>query len=551
MIIDARTLPDNETIETDVCIIGAGTAGMTVAREFIGQNFRVCLIESGGLKPDQETQALAAGENIGHPYFSLDTARIRCLGGTSTRWEIAIGNNNFGARMRPLDTIDFEERDWVPYSGWPFPKSHLDPFYQRAQKICKIDPPSYSVKDWEENPHSLRLPLSKGPVETVIFKFGSRNPFIEDYVQAVTRAANITTYLHANLINVETNEAARAVKRLRVACLTGNQFRVSAKIFILAAGAIEIPRLLLLSNQNQSAGLGNQNDLVGRFFMEHPHFSLGLLVPSDENIFQLTGLYNNIHPVNGVPIRGKLSLSETVLRREKLLNYVTQINPMVMLYSSLVDEFIPKIRSDSVKSFIAIYQAIFRRGGLDGIGSHLRNISTGIDDVMKTISRSIKKRVIRNFSKKRIKLYEFENMSEQVPNPDSRITLSPDKDRLGLNHVRLDWRLSPIDIDCAIRSQEIIDQEFQRTGLGRLYNKFNNETSSKGIYGGWHHMGTTRMHIDPQKGVVDPNSRVHDCSNLYIAGPSVFPTGGYANPSLTIVALAVRLADHIKMIMKR
>ena len=150
MIIDARTLPDNETIETDVCIIDAGTAGMTVAREFIGQNFRVCLIESGGLKPDQETQALAVGENIGHPYFSLDTAHFRCLGGTSTRWDIATGNNNFGARMRPLDTIDFEERDWVPYSGWPFPKSHLDPFYQRAQKICKIEPPSFSVEDWEE-----------------------------------------------------------------------------------------------------------------------------------------------------------------------------------------------------------------------------------------------------------------------------------------------------------------------------------------------------------------------------------------------------------------
>jgi choline dehydrogenase-like flavoprotein len=453
--------------------------------------------------------------------------------------------------MRPLDTIDFEERDWVPDSGWPFPKSHLDPFYRRAQKICKIEPPSYSVEDWEENPHSLRVHLPNGQVETVIFKFGSRNPFIENYVQEVTRAANITTYIHANVINIETNEAARAVKRLQVGCLTGNKFWVSAKIIILAAGAIDIPRLLLLSNQNQSAGLGNQNDLVGRFFMEHPHFKVGFLVPTDENIFQLTGLYNNIHPVNGVPIRGKLSLSEAVLRREKLLNYVTQLNPMIELYSSLVYKFNLKIRSDSVKSFTAIYEAIFRGANLDSIGLHLRNISTGIDDVMNTIYRSIKNRIIRNFSKKKIKLYAFENMSEQVPNPDSRITLSSDKDRLGMNHVRLDWRLSPIDIDSAIRSQEILDQEFQRVGLGRLYDKFNNETPSKRIHGGWHHMGTTRMHIDPKKGVVDQNSRVHNYSNLYVAGPSIFPTGGYANPSLTIVATSVRLADHIKMIMKR
>jgi hypothetical protein len=285
--------------------------------------------------------------------------------------------------------------------------------------------------------------------------------------------------------------------------------------------------------------------------MEHPHFKVGFLVPTDENIFQLTGLYNNIHPVNGVPIRGKLSLSESVLRREKLLNYVTQLNPMIELYSSLVYKFNPKIRSDSVKSFTAIYEAIFRGANLDSIGLHLRNISTGIDDVMNTIYRSIKNRIIRNFSKKKIKLYAFENMSEQVPNPDSRITLSSDKDRLGMNHVRLDWRLSPIDIDSAIRSQEILDQEFQRVGLGRLYDKFNNETPSKRIHGGWHHMGTTRMHIDPKKGVVDQNSRVHNYSNLYVAGPSIFPTGGYANPSLTIVATSVRLADHIKMIMKK
>ena len=290
MIIDSRNLPDDETIETDVCIVGAGTAGITLAKEFIDQKFRVCILESGGLKADQETQSLYRGENVGHPYFSLDTARTRCLGGSTTRWQIEIDNNCPGARMRPLDAIDFEERDWVPYSGWPFRKAHLDLFYDRAQAFCKIEPPSFSVQDWEEIPKARRLAFQGDQIKTVIFKFGARDLFIKDYIQQITQASNITTYLYANVVNIETDETARTVKRLAVACLPGNKFWIRSKLIILAAGAIEIPRILLLSNKSQNAGLGNQNDLVGRFFMEHLHFQLGLLIPSDQNIFQMTSL---------------------------------------------------------------------------------------------------------------------------------------------------------------------------------------------------------------------------------------------------------------------
>ena len=548
MIVDARSLHENEVIETDVCIVGAGTSGLTLARELIGQNFRVCLLESGGLKPDQETQALCKGENTGHPYFSLNTARTRCLGGSTMRWHIGIGNDCLGARMRPLDAIDFEERDWVPYSGWPFQKAHLDPFYERAEAICRIESPSFPVQDWDENAKAARLSFQGDQIKTVIFKFGARDPFIQDYVQEITRAANITTYLYANVTNIVTNQAARTVKRLRVACLTGNKFWVLAKNFILAAGGIEIPRRLLLSNESQNVGLGNQNDLVGRFFMEHLHFNLGFLVPSEQNILKQTSLYGAIHPVNGVPIRGKLSLSGGVLRRKKLLNHVAQLDPVIMLYQSLGTLVYPNVSSDSVKSLKAIHSAIFKGANLNNPGSHLKNILTGFDDTVTTIFRAIKSRI---FNKKRIKLYAVENMSEQVPNPESRVTLSFDKDNLGMNRVRLNWRLSPIDIESAVRTLQIIGHEFQRAGIGRLYFSLQDDTPPMSVGGGWHHMGTTRMHIDEKKGVVDENSRVHGMSNLFVAGPSVFPTSGYANPSLTIVALAVRLADHIKKIMER
>ncbi|MCG2721645.1 MAG: GMC family oxidoreductase [Thermodesulfovibrionales bacterium] len=549
MIIDARSLPDNETIETDICIVGAGTAGIILAREFIGQKFSVCLLESGGLKPDRETQALYQGENIGHPYYSLDSARARYFGGTTNRWHIPIDDDYSGVRMRPLDAIDFEKRAWVPFSGWPFDKPHLDPFYDRAQEICKITPATYDVADWENPKKTPSFPFNGDRVKTVIFKFGSRHPFLDSYATEVTQAVNITTYLYANVIEIETNETARTVTRLRVVCLEGNKFWVRAKRFILAAGAIEIPRLLLSSNRTQNAGLGNQYNLVGRFFMEHPHFSLGLFAPLTPDIFNFTYLYDHIHKVNGVPIIGKLSISEVVLRQEKLLNHVVELSPTIALKTSLNQFLYPKLNSKSVNSYKILRSEIALGKLPDDFGRHLRNIFSSLDDFTITVCRNIKKRVLRALDKRRIRLFRIHNMTEQAPNPESRVTLGSDRDSLGQRRVRLDWRLSGFDKESAIRSLEIIDQELHRAGLGRLYVELNDETPPHRINGGWHHMGTTRMHTDPKEGVVDENCQVHGIPNLYIAGPSVFPTSGYANPSLTIVALAVRLADHIKRLM--
>ena len=350
-------------------------------------------------------------------------------------------------------------------------------------------------------------------------------------------------------LDIETNETARTVNRLRVASLKGNKFWVKAKQFVLAAGAIEIPRLLLSSDKTQKTGLGNQHDLVGRFFMEHPHVSSGFFVPAAPEIFKLTHFYDHIHKVNEVPIIGKLGLSEKVLRQEKLLNYVVEFRPRLVPRTSLNPFLYPRIESKSIHSYKVLRSAIDHRKLPDDTGKHLRNILGGLDEFTVTAYRNIKKRVLRVLDKRKIRLFRLENMTEQAPNPESRVMLGSDHDKLGLRRVQLDWRLSELDKESFTKSQEIVDQELRRSGFGRLYARPMNEDLQAQIIGGWHHMGTTRMHQDPKKGVVDQNSRVHGISNLYIAGPSVFPTSGYANPSLTIVALAVRLADHIKSLM--
>ncbi|MGH7827798.1 MAG: FAD-dependent monooxygenase, partial [Candidatus Binatia bacterium] len=347
MIVDARSVSENETVETDVCIVGAGVAGITLAREFIDRGVEVCLLESGDLKFNPEIQSLCSGENVGYRYFPLQDARARYFGGSANLWDIDMGDGCVSAaRLRPFDSIDFEERDWVPHSGWPFGKAELDPFYDRAQSLLKIEPASYDVNDWEDPANRPRLPFVNGRVQTVIFKFISNNRFIHDLRYEVTQAENILTFLFANALEIETDETAQTVKRLRVGCLAGNRFWLSAKVFILAVGGIETPRLLLLSNQVQKSGLGNRNDLVGRFFMEHLHFWSGIYLPSEAAGCKQANLYRSVHRVREVPIIGKLAVSENVLREEKLLNQNIQLIPENL--SSW--ETYPGIRSEGLLS---------------------------------------------------------------------------------------------------------------------------------------------------------------------------------------------------------
>ncbi|HWO43256.1 MAG TPA: GMC family oxidoreductase [Candidatus Eisenbacteria bacterium] len=546
MIVDARSVPENDTVAFDVCVAGAGVAGISLAAEFIGKGFEVCLLESGDLKHRPEIQSLAAGENAGYPYFPLDTARARVFGGTSNFWDIDIGDGcTTAARLRPLDAIDFEARDWVPHSGWPIAKTDLDPFYARAQALLEVEPSSYEVSDWTDGA-SAPLPFAADRVQTIIYKFVPGERFFNDLRHEIIKADNILSFLFANVVEIETDEHARSVKRLRVRCLEGNGFWIAAKIFVLAMGGIETPRLLLLSNKIQTNGLANQNDLVGRFFMEHLHFWSGVYIPRgcaarDAN------LYREVRRVNQVPVIGKVALSERVLRSEKLLNQNVQLIPADL---EPWDTY-PGIRSEGVLAVKAIGAALRRRRLPDDLPTHLKRVFSGIDDVAEAGYQKLARVIGRAFNgTKKVQAFLLAHMTEQVPNPESRVTLSDSLDSLGQPRVRLDWRLSEIDLLSPIRTQEILDAELRRAGLGYLRIEMRDTALPPTIQGGYHHMGTTRMHEDPKKGVVDANCRVHGISNLFIAGPSVFPTGGYANPTLTTVALALRLADHVKSIMQ-
>jgi hypothetical protein len=220
---------------------------------------------------------------------------------------------------------------------------------------------------------------------------------------------------HATVLDIEANESIKNIVKLHASSLNGNRFQISAKIYVLACGGIETARLLLLSNNQQKVGLGNQHDLVGRFFMEHLHFYSGLFIPSDPEVFKKTALYNMVHSVKKVPILGKLALSEQMLRQEKLANYVMQLKPLIAPYSRMLEFFYPAIKSGGVESFRTLRNSILRGRIPDNPGYHLSNIMTNLNDVLLTVSRNLKKKFLRHFSRKKMNLYTLSHMSEQAP----------------------------------------------------------------------------------------------------------------------------------------
>lgn len=546
MLKDARLISADQVIETEICIVGSGAAGITLAREFIGHKTKVCLVESGGLEFDQRTQALSEASTVGDPFLSLKDIRCRRFGGNSNLWGIKIGKGRKGVRYAPLDEIDFEKRPGLPYSGWPFDRSHLEPFYKRAQSVCQAGSFAYDPDIWESK-QAKRLPLNENQVVTAMFQFGPGDIFNQQYRDELSRVDNITVYLNLNALEIETNESVRTATRLRVASLQGQQFWIAAKVFILAQGGLENPRTLLMSNHQQTAGLGNQHDLVGRFFMDHPLVQGGDFIPADRNLFNKMPLYD-LRRVNDVAVLGYFKLSQEVMERENLVNMSTVLFPRPS-----------KRRLKAIESFKAVAQAL-AHGKLPQVsGQDFLNIIGGLDYVMLAnyLAATKNQSLLHGFhrggwsevpnNQHRFKVFEVIHQVEQVPNAANRVVLSKERDVLGCQKLELHWRWDTENALKIKRSQEIMAQEIASSGLGEYRIQYKEGLPKLGMPAGTaHHMGTTRMHIDPKQGVVDENCQVHGISNLFIAGSSVFPTGGFANPTLTIVALSIRLADWIK-----
>ncbi|MDP9423089.1 MAG: FAD-dependent oxidoreductase [Pseudomonadota bacterium] len=513
-----------EAVTADVAIVGSGAAGQAAARRLLARGRSIVLIESGGFDHDAAAADLNRGEIVGQPYHPLEHSRLRFFGGTTAIW---------GGRCAEFDAIDFERRDWVPHSGWPFGADDIRSYLAEARAILGV-----------EGVDSGRLPrpplMQRLSSEELAVRWWSFDPrfdrFTIDRAKDLEEDHRCTLLVNATVREVMLSGDKGAVERLAVRTPSGRMIDVRARHYILAAGGIENPRILLASNSVVPHGIGNHYDQVGRYFMEHPHARGGRIVgKADWNWLSAFAKRR----VNGVEVSPAITPAEALQRREGLLNTALTVAvrqpegghyPLAKrAYLHLKHRTAPTRTGRSM--WKASKQLVRSYTGLTGpFHPWLMRRMGGLDLAI----------VIR---------------AEQAPNPDSRVRLSGEKDATGMPRVALDWRLSDIDVDSVAGLVAALDRESRRLGLGIaepagwLSNPdkrwVNDELVSAHPIGGFHHMGTTRMAADPRRGVTDAWGRVHGLPNLHIAGSSLFPTGGWANPTLTILALSLRTADRI------
>jgi choline dehydrogenase-like flavoprotein len=527
MILDGRTLPADARLSVDLCIIGAGPAGLSIAREFANSTVRVCVLESGGIDRESDIDRLGAGESVGYPYHALNRVRARGIGGTSLLWEMRQNVNDNGWVARPLDPLDFEHRPGRPRSGWPLRYQDLEPFYRRAQVISRLGPFAYDTATWERD-GAKQLPLGNG-VRTVILQRGSQT--FAHHVGTLAAADNISLIHHATVTRLvtvgESGRMAEVITRPR----PDSSVSVGARLFVLATGGIENARILLLTNDARPSGLGNGNGLVGRYFMERLTSRGGVLTPTDPNLLKQAVMYTS-HIVDGTFVQGTLALSADTIRREQLNNAMLWLRPVPKAFAS-----------EGVRSALTLSRGLRRQPRIDGLAGYMGHIITDLDQVASTAWHHLRS------AHTRPEVFQVAFQAEATPHAESRVMLSETRDRFGLPGTRLDWKIAEDDFRSIRRTIDLVDARLRATGLGQIVRKFGDERPPSLIGGNFHHLGTTRMATDPRLGVVDKHCRVHETENLYVAGSSVFPSAGFANPTLTIVALAVRLADHLKQVL--
>jgi len=439
---------------------------MTLARK-LAEAVPVLVVESGGLEADPDVEALQLGESVGIGYPLMET-RTRQFGGSSALW---------GGYCAIFDPHEFERRDWVPGSGWPFGAKAIEPYYEEIAKLLNLGEPNFDPRDIAVRA-GVVLPFDNETVVPSVWRFGTPTArFGEQLREEFEESRDLTTLINANVVDIRLDSEHSLVTEVVIRTLSGREGRIAADIFVLACGGIETPRILLNANTQVRHGLGNGSDMVGRFFMDHPH----LAVPS------------------------------LILRNESLFRGWTE------------------------------------RGSYDDNRQFLSCVGLSAQAQKETQILNARAHIYRTPSMTKDESSKVGIFLEQAPNPMSRIILTDDVDSLGLRRVRLDWQFTELDWKTYEQTASLLAREFERIDAGRMLFPSQPTTRKRElVLHTSHQLGTTRMSQNPEDGVVNSDCRLHDLGNLYIAGGSVFPTAGWANPTFTVIALALRLADHLR-----
>lgn len=485
LILHADLLDDASLLEADACIVGAGPVGLLLALRLVEAGRSVLLVESGEDWDEARCQDLNIGTSDGLWAGDLRDIRLRRLGGTMHAW---------GGNSRPLDPEDLAIRPWMARSGWPVGWAELLPDLQAAHAALDLGP-------WRYAPAAPAL-WPDADFEEILFRLspdlpGPGAPYHGEFAAlhraTLEHAPGLTVLLGATVLHLPRSADGRAIAAAEAMTFRGKALRLRARGYVLACGGIETPRLLLASGITGGPGDG----AVGACFMEHPHGLAGLLLASRHAPLEpfSPGLLDE-----GVTVQHRWRLRPEVQARAGLLNLSFQL-----------------VATDLLPSEDDIYAADFAA------------LAATVPDPAQW------------------RRYYVTFLSEQEPRPESRITLGPGTDFFGMPQARLAWRLSELDWRTVRRATRMMARGVFGGAGFRFLDRVPETLDAWPIGWGAHHMGTTRMGDDPAHAVLDRNARVHGLHNLFVAGSSVFPTAGMANPMLTALALALRLGRHLAL----
>lgn len=480
MIIDLiENKLGQSNLACDVCIVGAGPSGISLALELsqLCPDWNIVLLEAGGTSNATEQERGSYKVDLGDKSYSvLDISRRRKLGGTTAHW---------GGWSKPLDDTDYEDNQAWSVPSWPINGNDLSPFMSKAHRLCEIESQDYNTKDIHERYKASLLPFRKASkITESIFRFSPPTRFGGKYESVLKATKNIHCFLHANVYQI--NNKNDRIESIKARSFNGTPIKVEAKKFVFAMGGMETTRYLLNLRGNKSAdGVGIRSPHLGKYFADHFGLRPGvLLAPEKLRYHQFTDDSGSIMPV--------LKFSSDYIRGAGEHN-------SCLVLSATPDD----------KSLLSGYGSL----GLNS-GKYWH--------------------------------YNAQIIIEPEPNPKSTLTLVDDRCELGLQRLKLSWQPHENDFKSAYRLFDIIGQELSQTSLGRLQlTNPNSESVRSNVTGSCHHLGTVRMAANSADGVVDKNCKVFGSSNLYVASSAVFPRYGYSNPTLTLVALALRLAKHL------
>ncbi len=550
----SREAPSS-TVVTDVCVVGAGPAGLTFARECIGSPFGVLVLEGGRYAWDEHAQTLRS-PLVESPYYepgALSLGRRRQFGGTANIWSHVTrpDDGRVYARALPAEAVDLEARGWQPTGGWPLGVADLAPYYDRVARVWIGRPVDNDPGTWSR-PDRPPLPLGDGPLRTKMAQYGANDVFTCRYRDEIFASENVRVRVDSTVVELESDRPGSTIKRARVRRADGSTYFVEAQVFVMAGGTVENVQTLLHSEATRPGAVGNRHDNVGRYVTDHPEFLMGTILPADRDLVERIGLYD-MHHVDDSLVSGLLTFDQDFKREEGLLNMAAVLLPQPAGFGTTAERAIRSLRPIGAG-----------RVPPDAM-SHLRSVLASPRDSAAVLRGRLLERHRRGrdykdgyvwhrggwsrpgIDRSRLPVLEVHVATEQTPERDNRLQLTGVLDALGRRQVKLTLGWSGSDRENLLRTMTAFAAEIAGAGLGAFQRwvEFTGET--RPISHGLHHpMGGTRMHADPRVGVVDESCRVHGVSNLYVAGGSVFTTSlGYANPTLTLLALSVRLAERV------